>query len=128
MSTTEPTQTEPTAVDTSRAEAFDAAVADRKLKGAGSGADRTLRVLGVLLLVLGVAGTFLAYNNSLNVDDSRDIASNQILAVACLAITVAGAALYIVGGVAAVLRLWLLRQLVESQDRADQLTEALRGR
>jgi hypothetical protein len=127
MSTTETTPTEP-AAGTSRAEAFDAAVADRKLKSAGSAADRTLRVLGVLFLVLGVAGTFLAYNNSLNVDDSRDIASNQILAVAFMAITVVGAALYVVGGVAAVLRLWLLRQLVESQARADQLTEALRGR
>src|SRR5687767_14604099 len=126
MSTTETTPTDPTAAEASRADAFNAAVADRKLKGAGSGADRTLRVLGVLLLVLGVAGTFLAYNNSLNVDDTRDIASNQILAVAFLAITMVGVALYVVGGVAAVLRLWLLRQLVESQARADQIAEALK--
>jgi hypothetical protein len=128
MSATEMTPAESAAADTSRAQAFDAAVADRKLKGAGSAADRTLRVIGVLLLVLGIAGTFLAYNNSLNVDDSRDIASNQILAVAFLAVTVVGSALYVVGGVAAVLRLWLLRQLVESQARADQIADALKTR
>lgn len=113
---------------TTRAEEFEAAVANRKLKGRGAGADRALRVVGVLLLVVGIVGTFLAYNNSLSVDDSRDIASNQILAVAFLAITVAGAALFVVAGVAAVLRLWLLRQLVESQARADQVAEALRNR
>jgi hypothetical protein len=129
MSATEMTPTQssgPAGTSTpSRAEAFEAAVADRKLKGTGAAADRGLRVLGVVLLVLGVVGTFLAYNNSLNVDDSRDIASNQILAVAFLALTVVGSALYVVGGVAAVLRLWLLRQLVESQARTDQLAEAL---
>ena len=120
MSTTEETP--------SRAEAFETAVASRKLKGSGAGADRALRVLGVLFLVLGVVGAFIAYNNSLKVDDSRDIASNQILAVAFLAITVAGAALFVVAGIAAVLRLWLLRQLVESQERSDQLVAVLKER
>jgi len=122
MSTTESSSTD------DRAGAFEAAVADRKLKGAGATTDRVTRVLGVVLLVVGVVGTFLAYNNSLNVDDSRDIASNQILAVAFLAVTVVGAAVFTVAGVAAVLRLWLLRQLVESQARADQIAEALRQR
>ena len=45
-----------------------------------------------------------------------------------LAITVVGTGLYVVGALARVLRLWLLRQLVESQDRMDQLTEALKER
>lgn len=127
MSAPETTSPDPSAAS-SRVEAFESAVADRKLRSGGASADRVLRILGVVLLVLGVVGTFMAYNNSLKVDDSRDIASNQILAVAFLAITVAGAALFVVGGIAAVLRLWLLRQLVESQERADQLTAALKGR
>ena len=71
-------------------------------------------------------GTFVAYNSSRSLDDSRDIASSQILAIVFLAFTVVGASLYLAGSVAKVLRLWLLRQLVESQDRMDQLTEALR--
>lgn len=113
---------------TTRAEAFEAAVAERKMRTGRPGGDRALRIFAVIFMVLGVVGTFLAYNNSLSVDDSRDIASNQILAVAFLAITVVGAALFVVAGIAAVLRLWLLRQLVESQARADELAELLRHR
>jgi energy-converting hydrogenase Eha subunit E len=112
----------------SRAETFEAAVADRKMKTGRPGGDRALRILSVVLLVVGVVGTFLAYNNSLELEDSRNIASNQILAVAFLAVTVAGAALFVVAGIAAVLRLWLLRQLVESQARADEIAELLRRR
>ena len=113
---------------TSRADAFSDAVAERKLKTGRPGGDRALRILAVLLMLLGVVGTFLAYNNSLQLEESRDIASNQILAIAFLAITVVGAALFVVAGIAAVLRLWLLRQLVESQARADELITALSTR
>ena len=120
--TPEPTQA------TDRSAAFAAAVSERKLKTDGSSSDRVARILGVVLMVVGIVGTFLAYNNSRSLDDGRDIASNQILAIVCLAITVVGTGLFVVGALAAVLRLWLLRQLVESQDRMDQLTEALRER
>jgi magnesium-transporting ATPase (P-type) len=113
---------------TDRSAAFAAAVSERKLKTDGSSNDRVARVLGIVLMVVGIVGTFLAYNNSRSLDDQRDILSNQILATVCLAITVVGTGLYVVGALARVLRLWLLRQLVESQDRADQLTEALRER
>jgi protein-S-isoprenylcysteine O-methyltransferase Ste14 len=122
------TMTDSNAESTARADAFGEAVAERKLKTGRPGGDRALRILAVVLMVLGVVGTFLAYNNSLQVDDSRDVASNQILAVAFLAITVVGAALFVVAGIAAVLRLWLLRQLVESQDRSDELIRALSAR
>lgn len=117
MSTTEPND---------RSTAFAAAVSERKLKADGSSSDRVARILGIVLMVVGIVGTFLAYNNSRSLDDGRDIASNQILAVVFLAVTVVGTGLYVVGAVARVLRLWLLRQLVESQDRMDQLAEALR--
>jgi uncharacterized protein YjeT (DUF2065 family) len=111
-----------------RSAAFTAAVSERKLKADGSSGDRAARILGIVLIVVGVVLTVLAWQNSRGLDDARDIQSNEILAVVGLAITVVGTGLYVVGALARVLRLWLLRQLVESQDRADQLTEALRGR
>ena len=123
MSTTGP-ETGPT----DRSAAFTAAVSERKLKADAATSDRVARALGVALMVVGLVGTFLAYNNSRSMDDGRDIASNQIFAIVFLAVTVVGTGLYVVGAVARVLRLWLLRQLVESQDRMDQLTEALRDR
>lgn len=45
-------------------------------------------------------GGLVAYNNSLTQDDLRDIGSFQILATACAAVTVIGAALYLAAAVA----------------------------
>lgn len=104
-------------------------VAEQKI-GAGnaSAADGRFRILGLVVMVLGVAGTFVSYSNSLALDDTRDIASTQILAIAFLAVTLLGAALYVAGALTRVLRLWLMRQLAESQARAEAITEALSGR
>jgi hypothetical protein len=111
-----------------RSAAFAAAVSESKLSAPNATADKLGRTLGILFMTLGVVGTFVAYNSSRSLDDSRDIASSQILALVFVAFTVVGAAIYLAGSIAKVLRLWLLRQLVESQDRMDQLTEALKGR
>jgi len=111
-----------------RSAAFAAAVSESKLSAPNATADKLGRTLGIVFMSLGVIGTFVAYNSSRSLDDSRDIASSQILALVFVAFTVVGAAIYLAGSIAKVLRLWLLRQLVESQDRMDQLTEALKGR
>ena len=65
---------------------------------------------------------------SLHQSDQRNIASEQILAIGFLSVTVVGAALFLVGSVARVLRVWLLRQLYEGQAHVDQLTAAVRQR
>ena len=123
------TDAEPAAATaTHRSEAFSAAVSERKLKTDGSSSDRVARTLGIVLMVLGILATVLAWQNSRSLDDARDIQSNEILAILGLAVTVVGTGLYVVGALARVLRLWLLRQLVESQDRMDQLAEALKQR
>ncbi|TDC71727.1 hypothetical protein E1200_01440 [Actinomadura sp. GC306] len=111
--------------DTRRAE-FHEAVAAHRLKTGSARSDRPLRVAGVLLMLIGVAGAFVAYNASLSQDDLRDIASSQVLATAFAAVSIAGAGLYIAAALAQVLRIWLLRQLIEGQARTDQLAEALR--
>lgn len=111
-----------------RSAAFAAAVSESKLSAPRATADKLGRTLGIAFMILGVVGSFVAYNSSRSLEDSRDVASYQILAIFFLAFTVVGASIYLAGSIAKVLRLWLLRQLVESQDRMDQLTEALRDR
>jgi uncharacterized membrane protein YeaQ/YmgE (transglycosylase-associated protein family) len=120
------TSTESESGATDRSAAFAAAVSESKLNAPNATADKLGRTLGIGFMILGVVGTFVAYNSSRSMDDSRNVASMQILALVFLAFTVVGAAIYLAGSVAKVLRLWLLRQLVESQDRMDQLTEALK--
>ena len=107
---------------------FHQQVADQRLKADGSKSDRPVRIIGVLLMIGGAIGAFVAYNASLAQSDSRDIISSLILAVACVALVVIGAALYVVAALARVLRLWLLRQLVEGQAQTDQIDAALRAR
>lgn len=111
-----------------RREQFAADVAAMKLKSRRGRRDGLWRVIGVLLMLVGIVAAFLVYEMSLSKSDPRDIASEQILAIAFLALTVLGAALYLASSVASVLRLWLLRQLYEGQQHVDQLAEAVRER
>lgn len=108
-----------------RRAAFHDDVAKLNLRSTGSKSDRPLRIAGAVLMVVGVVGAFVAYNGSLAQSDSRDLASSQILAIACLAVTVAGLGLFVVGALARVLRLWLLRQLHEGAAQAEALRSAL---
>ncbi len=109
-----------------RSAAFTAAVSERKMKVDSARSDKLSRGLGIALVVVGLVGTFLAFNATRTVESQLDILTNIALGLVFLAVTVVGTGLYVVGALAAVLRLWLLRQLVESQDRTDQIAEALR--
>ena len=80
-----------TSESSDRSAAFTAAVSERKLKADSAASDKVARGLGVALMVVGLVGTFLAYNNSRNMDDGRDIASNQIFALVFLPV-ITGAA------------------------------------
>lgn len=111
-----------------RRQRFKDDVANQKLKTDQSRFDGVLRIVGVIAMVVGVVGVFIAYNVSLTKDDMRDVGSLQTLAVGFLAVTVLGAALYLAAAVTRVLRLWLLRQLLEQQAQADQIAGALRDK
>lgn len=87
--------------------------------------DRVGHVLGLLLLIVGVGGAVLAYRSTLAMDDMRDIASAQVLALVFVAITVLGGVLYTTAKVTTALRWWLLRQVMESRQRDEQLAEVL---
>lgn len=107
---------------------FHQQVADHRLKADGSRSDRPVRIIGILLMIGGLAGAFVSYNASLAQSDTRDITSSLILAVACVGLVVVGAAMYVATAITKVLRLWLLRQLVEGQAHTDQIAAALRDR
>lgn len=115
-----------TALAEDRREQFKKDVSELKVKNGQSAGDGKARIAGLVLMVVGAVSAFIVYLSSLSQSDLRNIASYQILATALLAVTVIGAALYLAGAVARVLRLWLLRQLYEGQAQADQIAEALR--
>ena len=111
-----------------RREQFSAVVAQMKIKTSTSRLDSVFLWLGLVLMLVGAIAAFLLYETSLSASDPRNIASKEVAAIAFLAVTVIGAALFITGSVARVLRLWLLRQLYEGQALTDQLEAAVRQR
>jgi hypothetical protein len=93
--------------------------------GKGAGRDGLYQSVGAVAMGAGVVLAFVAYQLSLGKDDTRDIQSLQILAVAMLALAVVGAAVFLRYSLARFLRFWLLRQLYEGQSHIDQVVAAL---
>ena len=62
---------------------------------------------------------------TLNQSDTRDVLSSGILAVAMLGVAVLGAAVFLRYSMARFLRLWLLRQLYESQANVERVVDAI---
>jgi uncharacterized membrane protein YcjF (UPF0283 family) len=107
-------------------EQFKKDVAAMKLKTGASKYDGPIRVLGIILMLVGVVAAFIIYEASLSQKDARNIASQQILAIAFLGVTLIGVGLFVVASLARLLRLWLLRQLYEGQAHVDQLASVVR--
>ena len=101
---------------------------DLNLKTGSAGRERVVQVVGILLMIVGVAGAFLCYVSSRNLGDARDIQGQIVFSIAFLTLAVAGAALFLRYSIAHFLRLWLLRQLYEGQANTDRLVEAIADR
>jgi hypothetical protein len=87
--------------------------------------DGIYQAAGAVAMFAGVVVAFVAYQLSLDRSDPRDIQSLIILAVAMLALSVIGAAVFLRYSLARFLRFWLLRQLYDSQEHMDRLVGAL---
>jgi hypothetical protein len=110
---------------------FKADIAEMKLKTGRSRAEGLLQMLGVVLMVAGIAIALGAYAASLNVTatpgtnvDVLDSNSYMLLAVAGLATTVTGGFLFLRYSLAKFLRFWLLRQSYEQRVAIDEASEA----
>lgn len=116
----------------SRIEQLRAEVDDLKVKTAGGSADRPLLILGIVLMVAGIALAFISYvvaggQNSGNLAiDNLEHNESIILAITGLAMSVVGAALFLRYSLAGFLRFWLLRQLYEGQANTAELVSQLR--
>jgi hypothetical protein len=106
-------------------EQFKNDIAQLKLKSGGSRYDGPLRIVGGILMLVGVVAAFIIYEASLSQKNALDLASQQILAIAFLGVTLIGVALFVAASLAQLLRLWLLRQLYENQSHVEQLLDAV---
>jgi hypothetical protein len=123
--------TEPTNGPTDRVGQFKAEIADMKLKTGRSRTEDLLQMLGVILMVAGIAIALGAYAASLNVTatpgtnvDVLDSNSYLPLAIAGLATSVVGGFLFLRYSLARFLRFWLLRQTYEQRVAIDEAAAA----
>jgi hypothetical protein len=115
------TATTPTRADQLRADA-----AAMKLKTDRAGREHVLQLVGVVLMVAGIAIAFAAYRSALNVQatpgsnvDVLDSNAYGPLGMTGLATSVVGAAVFLRYSLADFLRWWLLRQSYELQAAAE---------
>ena len=111
-----------------RIDQFKSEVTDLNLKTGNAGRERILLVLGIVLMIVGIAGAFLTYVASRNYGSQLDVESAIAYTVAWLTLVVAGAALFLRYSIAAFLRMWLLRQLYEGQANTDRIVDAIADR
>jgi hypothetical protein len=105
-----------------RAEQFKSEIAEMRLKTGRANAENMLQIVGVVLMIAGIAIALGAYFASLNVTakpgtnvDLLDSNSYTPLAIAGLAISIAGGFLFLRYSLAKFFRFWLLRQVYEQR-------------
>ena len=110
-----------------RAEQFKAEIAEMKVKTGRGRSENLLQLLGVLLMVAGIAIAFVAYSASLNVTATPGTNVDVLDSNSYLALTVAGLAMSVTGGfvflrysLGRFLRFWLLRQSYEQRVALDE--------
>jgi uncharacterized membrane protein YidH (DUF202 family) len=119
------TTTTTTAGNGNRIDQFKSDVTELNLKTGSAGRERGLAVLGIVLMIVGIIVSFLAYAAARNYEDARDIQTMIVVAVWMAGVVVFGAALFLRYSLAAFLRMWLLRNLYEGQANTDRIVEAV---
>ena len=112
-----------------RAAEFRAAVSEIKVKETSASNDRTFAIVGVVLMVVGVVLTVVAYSQSHGADPSyltegpasqRDAITIGLIGIA---VVVMGAALFLRYSLGQFLRFWLARLIYEQQAQTDRLLD-----
>ena len=110
-----------------RREQFTAEIAEMKLKTGRANVENVLLIVGVVMMLAGIAIAFGAYSASLNVKgtpgsnvDLLDSNSYTPLAIGGLALSVVGGFVFLRYSLAKFLRFWLLRQIYEQRLAVDE--------
>ncbi len=125
--TPEPQTSEPRSTEPQRVSEFREEIGELRLKGAGASSERWMLVVGILLVVVGVALGVMGAINTINAGDSpadqRAYTASGVLLGIVLA--VAGAALFLRYSLARYLRFWLIRLVYENRLETDRIVDAI---
>lgn len=108
-----------------RVEQFKTEIAEMRLRDPATARDRTWLRLGITLMVVGMVATIGAYFHSYNATGGLQQRDAIVIAIAGLAATVVGAALFVRYSIAQFLRFWLARLVYEHRAQTDRVVEAV---
>jgi hypothetical protein len=109
-----------------RVEQFKEEIASMRLRDPSTARDRLLLRLGIAGMVVGVAHGVYAYTLSHGTTNALQQRDAIVIALLGVAVTVAGAALFVRYSVAQFLRFWLARLTYEQQAQTDRVVEAIK--
>lgn len=104
-----------------RLDQFKADIAEMRIKDPAAGRDTLLVRLGALLTLAGVVITVVAYLGSHTSTNPLDQRDDIVAALAGVAVTIAGSALFLRYSLAGFLRFWLARLIYEQRMQSDRL-------
>jgi hypothetical protein len=110
-----------TAGSSQRVEQFKAEIADMRLRDPATARDRQLLWLGIALMAGGIAAAVIAYFVSHGTTNQLTQRDAIIVALAGVACTVVGGALFLRYSLATFLRFWLARLIYEQQAQTDRI-------
>jgi hypothetical protein len=108
-------------METDRVSQFKADINEMRLKDPAAGRDRLALRAGVALMAVGVLLGVIAYFSSHSTRDVNAQTDYVIVALLGVALTVAGAALFIRYSLATFLRFWLARLIFEQRAQTDRI-------
>jgi hypothetical protein len=104
-----------------RLEAFQREVDQLKVTGGKANPERTWVIIGGLLMIAGIVVTFLAWQLTHGTKDQLEIADYNAFGTFGIALTIVGAALFIVMSLRRYFRFWLVRLIYEQRDQTDRI-------
>ncbi len=110
-----------------RLDQFKADIAEMRIKDPAVGREGILLWLGIAGMVAGIVVAVIAYFMSNNASSSLDQADDHVIALIGVAVTIAGAAVFLRYSLAAFLRFWLARLIYEQRTQTDRIVSARDG-
>jgi hypothetical protein len=111
------TEASPTPVSGARTESFKEEVRALKIKDPNASRDGVFLRLGLALMVIGIAISVIGFFVSHNTSNTLTQNDALTLAVIGVAVTIAGAAVFLRYSLASFMRFWLARFIFETRNR-----------